>query len=81
MLNERGFNVGKLKEEVVRKIKSALYYKKYRENLERNKKSLETKGVLEEPFERDLFVARPPKNFEVFLRGLEASLKSIMNYV
>lgn len=81
LLDEHDFNVGKLKEEIVRKIKSSLYYKKYRENLERNKKSLETEGVLEEPFERDLFVAKPPKNFEVFLRGLEDSLKSIMNYV
>jgi len=81
MLKEHGFNVGKLEEEIVRKIKSSLYYKKYRENLERNKKSLETKGVLEDPFERDLFVAKPPKDFEVFLIRLEASLKSIMNSV
>jgi len=81
VLDKHGFHVGKLKEEIVRKTKACLYYKKYRENLERNKKLLEATGVLEDPFEREMLVTKPSKDFEVFLKGLEGLLKDIMSYV
>ncbi len=40
---EHGFKLDDLRNEIVRKIKAALYYKKYRSALERNKKELKNR--------------------------------------
>ncbi len=78
VLDRNGFNFEEFREEIIKKIRASLYYKKYRENLERNKRSLGlTREVVEDPFERDLFVVRPPKSFERFLDKFIAFLKDI----
>jgi len=81
MLDKYGFKPGNLKDEIIKKTKVCLRYKKYRENLEKNKESLEIEGVLDDAFERSLFVLKPAKNFEVFLNKFLIILKDIMNNV
>ena len=81
MLDKSGYNIEALNEQIIVKIKACLHYKRYRINLERNRESLEFSTVLEDPFERGLFVARPPKNFDIFLKRLSDALKDIMNQV
>jgi predicted nucleotidyltransferase component of viral defense system len=81
MLNKSGYKIEALKEQIIVKIKACLHYKRYRANLERNKESLEFSAVLENPFERELFVAEPPKDFDVFLKRLPDALKDIMSQV
>ena len=81
MLEKSGYNIGALKEETITKIKACLQFKRYRTNLERNKESLEFSAVLEDTYERELFVAKPPKDFDVFLKRLPNALKEIMNRV
>lgn len=67
VLSKHGFKIETLKQEAIKKIRAALYYKKYRENLERNKEALRiAKEVLEDPFERELFVTKPQRDFEKF---------------
>ena len=82
VLENHGFSIEQLSDEIARKIKSALYYRKYRENLELNKKAVNFgRGILEDPFERELFVVNPPKNFEKFLAKVLDSLKEIANSI
>jgi predicted nucleotidyltransferase component of viral defense system len=81
MLYKSGYKIEPLREQIIVKIKACLHYERYRANLERNKKSLEFSAVLEDPFERELFVVKPPKDFDVFLRRLPDALKGIMNQV
>jgi len=55
-----------------------LYYEKYRNALEKNKEMLETsREIFEDPFERSLFVEKPGKEFEVFLKTLVETLRRI----
>jgi len=80
-LHEQGVKLEELKNEIVEKIKAALYYKKYRENLERNRKELEIgREILEDPFERELFIDRPPKEFDEFLRQFVKILREIAKH-
>jgi predicted nucleotidyltransferase component of viral defense system len=82
MLDTHGFKVEQLTDDIVRKIKASLYYKKYRSNLEANKRATKfNTDVLEDPFERELFVESPPRSFEKFLVKLLDSLKDITSHV
>jgi len=80
-LDKYGFNAEKLREEIVKKTKGCLRYGKYRENLEKNKKSLEIKEALQDPFERSLLVKEPTSDFEIFLKNLLVFLKEVINSV
>jgi predicted nucleotidyltransferase component of viral defense system len=81
MLYKSGYKIEALKEQIAVKIKACLHYRRYRANLEKNRESLEFYSVLENPFERELFVAKPPKDFDIFLRRLPDALKDIMSRV
>jgi len=78
VLHKHGFEAENLQHEILEKIKSGLYYKKYRDALEKNKERLEIgKGILEDPFERGLFVVRPTKEFEDFLKRFLEILRKV----
>jgi len=79
ILDKSRFEAGRLREEILKKTKACLRYKKYRENLEKNRESLKTREVINDTFERELFVIKPSKDFEVFLRKFMIVLKDIMN--
>lgn len=82
MLENHGFSIEQLSDEIAMKIKSALYYRKYSENLEANKKTMKFgRGILDDPFERELFVVNPPRNFEKFLEKVLDSLKEIASSI
>jgi hypothetical protein len=82
MLDTRGFKIEELSDEIVRKINASLYYKKYREHLEMNKRAMQSStDILEDPFERELFVVSPPQDFEKFLTRLLDLLKDIANRI
>jgi predicted nucleotidyltransferase component of viral defense system len=78
MLDKHGFKTERLREEIVKKTKSCLRYKKYRENLEKNREALEIREALADAFERSLFVTKPAKDFEVFLRKFAVILEDII---
>lgn len=80
VLHKHGFEVKDLENEILEKIKSSLYYKKYRDALEKNKEMLEvSEEILEDPFERSLFVEKPEKEFDVFLKAFIETLRKIAN--
>lgn len=81
MLEKSGYKIEELREQIVAKINACLNYKRYRANLERNIKSFELSPVLEEPFERGLFVVQPPKDFDSFLKRAPDRLTEIINRV
>ena len=81
MLEKSGYKIEDLREQIVAKINACLNYERYRANLERNIKSFELSPILEEPFERDLFVVQPPKDFDSFLKRAPDRLADIMNGV
>jgi len=81
-LSKRGIKIENLEKEIVEKIKASLYYKKYRENLERNKRIFKIgKEILEDPFERDLFITKLPEEFEVFLANFIKTLRKILTLI
>jgi len=78
VLDSRGFKVEQLAEECVRKTKASLYYRKYRENFENNRKAIELdEAVFESPFERSLFIVSPPVEFDRFVGELLKKLEGI----
>jgi len=80
MLNAHGFEIDELTDETIRKTKASLYYKKYRDNLEVSKKALTVStDILEDPFERELFVEDLSRDFEKLLPKLLDSLRDIAN--
>ncbi len=81
MLDKSGVKIKALRRQIVIKINACLRYKRYRSNLEKNRRSLELTAVLEDPFERGLFVARPSKDFDAFLKGLPDVLEDVMSEV
>jgi hypothetical protein len=81
MLDKSGFKAMKLRKEIVKKTKAGLRYEKYKKNLEKNRQSLEIKGTHEDTFERSLFVIKPGKDFEIFIRKSTVILKDIMNKI
>jgi len=81
MLDKSGVKIKALRRQIIIKINACLRYKRYRSNLEKNRRSLELTAVLEDPFERGLFVTRPSKDFDAFLKGLPDVLKDVMSEV
>ena len=82
ILDSHGFKVEKLSDEIIRKIKASLYYKKYRDNLERSRRAMKARrDLIEGPFERGLFIIKPPRNFERFLIKLLDILGDIANSI
>ena len=82
MLEAHDIRLEQLKDEAVRKVRASLYYRKYRDNLKANKKVMDyAKDILEDPFERGLFVASPPRDFEKFLTKFLGSLKDVANQI
>ena len=78
VLQKHGFYVEDFENEIIEKIKASLYYKKYRDALERNKERLEVgREVLEDLFERNLFVEKPKKEFDDFLKAFIETLRKI----
>ncbi|MHA1627233.1 MAG: nucleotidyl transferase AbiEii/AbiGii toxin family protein [Candidatus Asgardarchaeia archaeon] len=77
ILSKRGLKIEDLKEEIIRKTRAALHYKKYRENLERNRELEVGREVLDDPFERGLFVIEPEVEFEDFLKKFVKELREI----
>jgi predicted nucleotidyltransferase component of viral defense system len=82
MLNSHGFKVGQLAEESARKTRASLYYSKYRENFDANRKAIELdEAVSESPFERSLFILSPPVEFERFVKDLSVELLGVAGRV
>ena len=82
MLSKHGYKIGDLAKETVEKVRASLYYRKYRNNLERNRKGLEMEErFLEDPFERRLLIEIPQSDFEGFLKVVGEKLKEIANNV
>jgi len=78
ILQKHGFKIEDFKSEILKKIEASLYYKKYRDALEKNKEKLEIgKEILENPFERSLFIKKPEKQFEYFLNDSLRELREI----
>ena len=78
MLESHGFKVEALVEESTRKTKASLYYRKYRENFEANRKAIKLDdAVHESPFERSLFIVSPPPEFDRFVKRLSRQLKDL----
>lgn len=79
LLDERGFRIDQFTEEILNKTRAALYYRKYRDNLEANKAALEAdQDALENPYERSLFVKNPPEAFDRFVTGLLSKLRDLV---
>jgi len=78
MLEKKGFKAENMKEEIIRKVRSCLRYKKYRENLEKNRKGLNLEAIFSDTFERSFFIAELGKDFERFLKEFKAVLEEIM---
>ena len=78
ILQKHGFKIEDFKSEILKKIEASLYYKKYRDALEKNKEKLEIgKKILENPFERSLFIKKPENQFEHFLNDSPRELREI----
>ncbi|GBC75384.1 hypothetical protein HRbin06_00702 [archaeon HR06] len=78
ILQKHGFHAKDLENEIIEKIKASLYYKKYRDALEKNKEGLEaSREILEDPFERNLLVEKPQKEFDSFLEAFIETLRKI----
>ncbi len=77
MLEKYGIKTEKLREMIVEKVKDALRYKKYRRNLERNMKGLSTKEFIDDPFEKEMFIIKPPAEFYRFVERFVDLLKDI----
>ena len=77
MLEKHGIKTEKLREMIVEKVKDALRYKKYRENLEKNVKGLSTKKFIDDPFEKEMFIVRPSTEFYRFVERFVDLLKEI----
>ncbi len=78
ILENYGFRIEQVSNEIAQKLKAALYYKKYRDHLEINKEAMKLgRDILEDAFERELFVVNPPRYFDKFLEKLLDSLNEI----
>jgi len=78
ILNEHGFKTEMYTEKIVKKTHAALVYRKYRDNLEANKKAMEIdQKVFESPYERSLFIENPPNTFDKFINELFPQLREL----
>ncbi len=80
MLYRHGLRVEKLREEIVDKIREGLYYKKYRDNIEENRR-MSAREIIERPFERDLFLIKLGVEFDDFLKGFAKELGEIAELI
>nr|WP_240912126.1 nucleotidyl transferase AbiEii/AbiGii toxin family protein [Thermococcus sp. M39] len=81
MLEKEGLRAEAFKDEIIKKTKEVMRYKKYRENLNRNVKYLSIEETLENPFEREMFIVKPPSEFYRFLNRFSELLKDIGEYI
>jgi hypothetical protein len=82
MLSKHGYKIEDLAKEILEKVRASLYYRKYRSNLERNRKGLEiVEGFLEDSFERRLLIELPQRDFEDFLKVVGEKLREIASNV
>ena len=77
ILEKHGIKTEKHEEKIVEKLKDALRYKKYRTNLEMNLKRLSTKEFVDDPFEKEMFIVKPPAEFYRFVEKFVDLLKEI----
>ncbi len=78
MLYKHGFRVADYKDSIIDKIRFSLYYKKYRDALEKNKRELSiSRQILGDPFERSLFIIKPPLEFESFLKEIKREIEML----
>lgn len=78
MLDGHGFKAEQFTEEIVRKTRASLHYRKYRDNLEANKAIIEVGHyILENPYERGLFITNPPTAFDRFMDKMSDQLKEL----
>ncbi len=67
MLHQNGFDLQGHVDDIEKKVRAAMYYRKYRENLNANIKGFKLDDeVLENPFERGLFVSELTAEFDIF---------------
>ena len=52
-------------------------YEKYRRNFEKNRKSFDFR-IIDNLFERSLFLTKPGKEFEIFLKNFQSVLREII---
>ena len=82
ILYKHGLNIEYFMQEIIEKVGVALYYKKYRETLKKNKRRIVIEqSILENSFERSLFVVKPSKEFDIFLKNVIEVLKSILSKI
>jgi hypothetical protein len=77
ILQKHGLEARDLENEILEKIKASLYYKKYRDALKKNREKFEIGQILADPFERNLFVEKPEKEFEDFLKSIVETIRKI----
>jgi predicted nucleotidyltransferase component of viral defense system len=77
ILQKHGLEARDLENEILEKIKASLYYKKYRDALKKNREKFEIGQILADPFERNLFVEKPEKKFEDFLKSIVETIRKI----
>ena len=81
MLKKEGLKAEMFKDEIIKKTKEMMRYKKYRENLNRNVKYLGIEEIPENPFEREMFIAKPPSEFYRFLNRFSELLRDIGEHI
>ena len=78
VLEKNGFSVEENIKEIIEKVRFSLErYEKYRRNFEKNRKSLDF-SIIDNPFERSLFLTKPGKEFEIFLKNFQSVLREII---
>jgi len=77
ILQKHGLEVRDLENEILEKIGACLYYRKYRAALKRNREKFEIGQILADPFERNLFVEKPGKEFEDFMDSIAETIRKI----
>jgi predicted nucleotidyltransferase component of viral defense system len=81
ILHKHGLEVKDFEDEILEKIRAGLYYKKYRDALKKNIEKFEIGQILTDPFERNLFVEKPNKDFEDFLDATAETIRKIAKRV
>jgi len=77
MLEKHGVNIEELRDDIVEKIRAAMYFQKYRKNIEKNMESLAIEKILDDPLEREMFITRPPVKFDEFMRKFEKVVRRL----
>lgn len=77
MLVKHGIKTEDFREAIIEKVREVLRYKKYRRNLERNVKMLSMEDFASDPFEEEMFIAKPSAEFYRFLGRFLELIKEI----